>query len=70
VYVLTDVYFVSLGRRRVWLGVSFRASLLESSSITNKIDRFVHTDGDRKTVRLSYDITPPLYGTGRAHYWC
>ena len=33
----------------------FRASLLQSYLHCTKIDHFIHTDGDRKTVRLSYD---------------
>ena len=53
------------------LALLFRASLLESSLHCTKIDCFVHTDGDRKTVRLSYNTTHwcPHVQQSQQHYW-
>ena len=53
VWVITVVYIVFVRWRQVWLGVTSHVSLLNYCLLKNKIDRFILTDGDRFTLRLS-----------------
>ena len=54
VWVTTGVYFDFVERRQVWLGVTFRASLLESSLHYTKIDcLYILTETERRRDYLT-----------------